>query len=475
VAGVNSDIHTWVPLLQKRTVTRAGINYVTQNTYHSSTGTNPNSSRLNDYGRPYQIAENPSPSPGQLSRTTTRAFQYGFAPYIVDRLQSETVVSAGDTFIRTSTYDLSNGFKTQNTSWARPGFTGITTTYTRDTNSKGDVASIKDAGNNTTSFTHDWGTLKDTVTPATAPNATISRVINMDGTIQSETHLAWGGGASDQPVTTTFEYDALGRLTAKTPPASSPTVFPTTTSYDIVGGVATSVTVTQGPSSTRTNLDGFGRPTATSNNVGVKTATSHDALGRKTFESYPYDTTANTSGSDGNSYQYDGLDRLIRKTNTADGTFVKDTYTGMTVSIQDENAHTTQQTWSAYGHPASALLTTVVDGDAKTTTYTYEGLGRLKSVTHNDVGNLQRTWIYDNRALLQTETYPESGATTYTYDAQGNVKTRRDANGEILTYCYTAAIDSRIRIRLTAPAHSPRTRRRTTPSFSTTGAVIARF
>jgi YD repeat-containing protein len=105
--------------------------------------------------------------------------------------------------------------------------------------------------------------------------------------------------------------------------------------------------------------------------------------------------------------------------------------------------------------------TTVTDAADRVTTYEYLSFGRpgterLVRVTEPsgavtsyryDTGNRlvqvdqpgvpSRVWEYDGRGLLLHETQPEAGTTTYTYDAAGNRLTRTDAAGTT-TYSYDA-------------------------------------
>ena len=96
--GFYADSEIYIPLMEQRTVTRGAKNYVTTNSYRTTD--------FNDFGRPWKIVES-----GDLTRTTTRVFQYGFDPYIVDRVASETVQVTGDqAFAASRTFDLSDGF-----------------------------------------------------------------------------------------------------------------------------------------------------------------------------------------------------------------------------------------------------------------------------------------------------------------------------------------------------------------------------
>ena len=205
VVGPNTDVGIYAPVVGTRTVTRFSQSYVTTNTYHSQ-AYSPAGPNFNDYGRPYQIQES-----GNLSRKTTRAFQYGFTPYIVDKVASEAVEVSGETFTKSWGFSLATGFMTSETIY------GIQTTYTPTTDGFGNVGSRTNANGHKTSYSYDWGVLKDT-TPPVLDTATM-RVINPEGTIASETRRGFA---------TTFQYDDLFRQTSRTPAAGNATL----TSYD---------------------------------------------------------------------------------------------------------------------------------------------------------------------------------------------------------------------------------------------------
>ena len=388
ILGLNADAGVVVPLLASRAVTRGSTTFTTTNSYGTS--------NFNDYGRPYQISEN-----GPLSRSTTRSFQYGFAPYIVDKVASETVTVGGESFTKSYAYLSSNGFLSSQSIY------GVGTSFSQD--GRGNVASVTDANSHTTSFSYQWGRVSSTQTPAYS----ITRSINSDGTVASETRRGF---------TTTFDYDALERVT-RTAPAVGNAV---STSYDNSGGA--SFQVTRSSSSVTSSLDGFGRISATQNSVGVQTDFTFDACGRRTYESYPF-----TSTNIGTTSQYDGLARVKAKTN-ADGTTISYAYSGINVTITDENGHQTQQTWQAFGDPGDARLSSVTDAASQVTSYSYNAVGSLTSVAQS--GTAARSWSYNSKNQLTSETQPESGAVGYGRDAVGNMISRTDAKGQTTSYTY---------------------------------------
>jgi YD repeat-containing protein len=239
--------------------------------------------------------------------------------------------------------------------------------------------------------------------------------VNPEGTVASETQAG---------RTTTFTYDNLFRITRTDPPGGTNFIL---TNYNNSDG--STVTVQRGPSTITTTLDGFGRPTLASNNVGIQTRTAYDAEGRKTYEGYPF------TGTDrGTEIAYDALGRVVRHTNP-DTTFHEVTYGPGSVTSRDENGHETVHTNQAFGDPDDVRLFQVRDADQKTWAYTYNALGKLTGVQAPD--GTTRSWTYDSRNLLTSETHPESGTVTYnSYDAAGNLLRKTDARGTGFVYGY---------------------------------------
>jgi YD repeat-containing protein len=400
-----NSFQTHVPLLNKRTVVRTGSTqtYVTTHTYKTGAYRVGRPDNFNDHGRPYLTVED-----GEQTRKTRRTFFYGsssdpsFASYIVDRLASERVTVAGEDFTKEYTYEADTGFRTSESIY------GITTLYSRD--AFGNVATSQDAKGNLTRFSYDWAVNSSIETP----EWTLNREINPDGTVRSETRRGF---------TTSFQYDDLFRPTLTTPPLGNAI----RTEYDNVG--ASFTRVTQGSSVLTTNLDGFGQPTSTLNSVGIKTTTSYDACGRLERQSYPFESV-----NVGTTFVWDALGRLTKRTNP-DNSFAEATYTGIDVRVKDEENHVTKQNWLAFGDPSEGRLVSVMDAESKKTTYSYNAVGSLTSVTPPD--NLPgRQWTYNDRNQLMVETHPENGTVRYSYDATGNVETREDAQWGLTRFAY---------------------------------------
>jgi len=388
-----SAVNAAQPQLASRSITRDGQTFLTTYSYHTTD--------YADYGHPYHIVE----QQGASTRVTDLTYRHTFGVYLKALVTQETVTIGSESFTTSAIYD-SNGFKTSETKY------GITTTFARD--GAGNVSQSTDGNGHQTTYAYSWGTISGIWRPATA----ISRSINSDGTVATETR-GWR--------TTTFGYDALRRITNTTPPGANAT----TMVYNDSAGI---VTTSRGPSGTVTTVDGFGRVIQATNSAGVTTRSEYDAEGRKTYESYPY-----TATDVGTRIDYDALGRVVKRT-TSDGKFVLITYGAGTVLIQDEERRGTTQTWQGFGDPDDRRLIAVNDAALRTWSYTYNAIGQLTGVSGPPGPNgeaIHRSWHYaPGKALLDSETHPESGTTTYGYDAAGNLTSKRDANGTGFTFTY---------------------------------------
>ena len=400
--GIWTDSAIHRALLTQETVHRGSHSWTTTYDYHLADG------KYNDYGRPWRITES-----GEATRTTTRTFQYGFTPYIVDRTATEEVRIGQQIVTNSWTYDLTTGFLLEET------LGGIRHRY--ELGAGGNVGAYTDAENNRTTFAYAWGQVADIDTPHTHTTHTI----NPDGTVAlTDNHLDVG---------THFDYDSAGRLWRVRRFGVNNLQY---AFNDLTGR---SVTVTRGTTQTTTStLDGFGRTIATINSANLKTRTTFDACGRTLFESLPYTTTA--EGEHGTSFGYDALGRL--KTVTAPGGRTTSySYNGLTVTRTDPEDRVTVFTFQGFSGPGSERLVSVQDAAGVTTQYEYDVTGGLTKVT--GPGPIPpRQWQYTAAGLKLSETHPESGTTTYEYFLNGNLKKITNALSEITQFTYNG--DSRI-------------------------------
>lgn len=430
----------YFPLLKRREVTQNGQTFATYFEHSPDAYSN--------YGHPVLIAE-----VGDFTRNTTITYKHDFSKYIRARVLSRTttVAGAGPTIASTTTYDGSNGFVLSTTALGR------TTLYTND--GRGNVASATYPNGGQSHFTYDWGVLKTAEDPV---GLTMTRVLNADGTVASETAAG---------VTTTFGYDAIGRVVS----ASVPGLATATTTYQVAGGSWTGTATARGSVSLQTDLDGFGRPVHTTDGAGAQSRTTYDADGRVIYASYPFGGGVSEAGD---TYEYDALGRPTKITR-ADGSTVATSYSGGSVQVTERIApgqfRTTTRLFKAFGDPSDARMTRFTDAAGMVWAYTYDALGHV-TVMDTATGGLtggfktsqQRIWQYDSQGNLTQEFHPESRDTKYTHDAMGNVLSREDMRGPSVKvlYAYDAAG------RLTS-VNAPGTLEDTAIAYTSTGAVAS--
>ena len=223
----------------------------------------------------------------------------------------------------------------------------------------------------------------------------------------------------------------------------------------------------------RAKVDGLGRPIVSQ--VGRSpnpttydsTETDYDVFGRSSKTTLPYAGSADAlcSGScPGTTTVYDAAGRVKQITDSGGGS-VSYTYTYNDIyqsiaAPSGENAKRKQLEYDSLGRLQSVCeVTSGVNSQAcgqssaatgYLTSYTYDVLGNLKSVTQkNSAATQTRTYTYDMLGRLTSETNPESGQTTYVYDttavtdicgtagrtSAGDRLQRNDAKG--VTTCYS--------------------------------------
>jgi len=106
--------------------------------------------------------------------------------------------------------------------------------------------------------------------------------------------------------------------------------------------------------------------------------------------------------------------------------------------------HLFRKGFDARGNPEASTtyfpngrLQSITDAMGKTTSYTYDLVNNITTITHpdNTGSTIQR---FDTNGLLLSETDPLNRTTTYTYDANRNKRTETDALNKTTTYDYDA-------------------------------------
>jgi YD repeat-containing protein len=405
VGGVWADDQVYRPLLNSSEVFRGTHGWTTTYDYHTGLG------NYNDYGRAYQTT-----AIGETiyqKFTTSRVFQYGFTPYLLDRIASQSIkvqTSYGQvtpTETSTWTYDTGTGFLTGQSLF------GVGAIF--EPSSRGNVAASSDGLGHRTTYTYTWGTVQDVHSPLTH----VTFTVDSDGLVKS----------ADNHIDTAISYSYDDGFRPKT--MSRPGLNPVVHEYDNVNGRF--VRTARDQAQTESQLDGFGRVVTSVNRSNVRSRVERDACGRTTFTSAPY-TAGN--GTRGTAVRYDVLGQVRFSTDPA-GAETQYIYDGVDVTRLDAEGRSTRFESMAFGAPGAARLMAVRDAKGVTTTYAYDVFGNLTKVT-GPLAGVTRIWARNDRGWPESDTQPESGTTAYVYDAVGNVTTRTDANGHITSFKYDA-------------------------------------
>ena len=172
----------------------------------------------------------------------------------------------------------------------------------------------------------------------------------------------------------------------------------TTMSYSDEGdtpSVTTATDISAAPSLQKvvtTTMDGLGRTFLTNvqdgTSTGINTSTTYDGLSRIYQKSNPYQST-NDSTYGQYMYTYDPLSRISRIDNpdTTPHTFNTTVYSGNSVTYTDEDGHKSTRTYDGFGRLVQVLEPNSANVPTFATTYTYDALNDLKTVTQNGNSN----------------------------------------------------------------------------------------
>jgi len=302
------------------------------------------------------------------------------------------------------------------------------TSYTRD--GVGDLLRLTDGKNNVTTYYYD--DLSQIVKTVYADHSSQTQTYDKDGNVLTAT--------DQRGYTTRYAYDAMDRLTTATFPNSTKDTF----AYDSDGDLL-KMTYPAQPSpgatdSTTYTYDALGRMTSQTETIGGKSYTmgyTYDGDGNVVSMTYPDKTSMTMS--------YDFLDRLTTLGNLATITYTLDNQVS-TVKYADGQTQT--YSYNSRDEPSQIL---VMDGAVKqldlnysydkagnvvkigSETYGYDYLNRLTSAsgpwgqityTYDAVGNrLRETQGTTMTSYSYNDVYEmtKAGSNTYSYDKDGNL------------------------------------------------------
>jgi RHS repeat-associated protein len=269
-------------------------------------------------------------------------------------------------------------------------------------------------------------------------------------------------------IATQQTYDAMGRVRqVSNPHRSGDTVFWTVTAFDALGR---KITVTT-PDQAQATISYSGNTSTFTDQAGKKRATTKDALGRLVSATEdPLGQNLQTS------YTYNALDKLTRATQGSqirDYSF--DTLGRLTLATIPEQIGSTS--YSSYD--ANSNLTTRTDPRGVETTYVYDDLNRITSVSYNtmkapdvaatpnvsysydspsvlyskgeltgvsvSLGDFSSSYSYDEydpRGRVKRSSQTTDGhayAFTYGYDVAGHLTSETYPSGRVITTSYDGA------------------------------------
>ncbi|MFH0860213.1 MAG: toxin TcdB middle/N-terminal domain-containing protein, partial [Candidatus Altiarchaeota archaeon] len=382
-------------------------------------------------------------------RTAYTDYVYNSSLWIVDRAKNSSLFDKDGTQVQQTLYyydhgDLDDvptkGELTKTEEWLAVGVDPITE-FGYD--SYGNLINVTDAKGRVTEYAFGSGD-----TTYTYPD----QMVNALGhTVNYSYDLGTGNLLSvEDPngYTTTYEYDAFGRVLKEVQPydsSGSPTV---SYSYYRNGSAPAGLLVSRRESAggstldTYTFVDGFGRVVQTRGEAegGTNQIVSNiffDALGRVEKKSVPhlvaagswYTSPDNTQRNV--SFEYDVLDRVVRQINT-DGSFRNLTYDHWNTTVWDENGHRRIYYSDAFGR--IVRVKEKVGSQTFTTQYAYDAMDNLVNIT-DDAGNVFK-FEYDSLGRKTKLIDPDLGTWQYGFDGVGNLVWQADALSTNISFTY---------------------------------------
>lgn len=330
-----------------------------------------------------------------------------------------------------------------------PSAASSTTTMTFTYDSSHRVTKVEQQPGVTTTFTYSAGKTEvtnangktstytlDTSGRVTAAKDPLNRSRTQEWTANSDIAKSTDGFGSNSSV---YTYDGSGNRTT----AELPT------------GAAASAVYAVGANCAAPNTGTAFQPKCSTDDAGNKKQYEYDAAGNQTKQTdttgstpiVEFERTYGTCGGfagqvcttkDGNSnvtsYTYNSKGDLTKVTPPSPLGSTSYTYDslGRVASVTDGNGHKTSYQYDVRDR---LVLTTFADGQNVVSSYYDNGLER----TRVDSGGGSSSYSYDHQGRIVKQTGPRSGVSqTYTYDKAGNMLTYSDGGGTT-TYTYDAA------------------------------------
>jgi YD repeat-containing protein len=387
-----------------------------------------NSSYMNQNLLDLATSETVYDGSGQLAQTTYGYDEYQLASSGVTTQHDMNVPNPGTRGNRTSVHR-----------WLNTGGTPTTTTVFYDT---GKPYQVTDPGGHTTTYTYSSAYFGAYVTQTNFPDTGSPAVHHViSGLYDLNTGLLTSFTDQNGKIST-YGYDALSRIRSASFPDGGQTTFVPNDTPLAMNVERRDEIDASNWTDTYVKFDGLGRVIRkmTANGEGTpwdQVDTCYDADSRVSFTSYAYQGNGlsdplRCSGA-GDSFGYDALNRTLSVTHS-DGSVINTEYTGAATQVTDEGngisrvqrisqvdglgrltsvCEVTNSTLIGIT-PTPAACGQAISATGFLTTYQYNGLGNLLSVSQGGLN--PRSFVYDSLSRLISATNPESGITTYTYN-----------------------------------------------------------
>lgn len=396
-----------------------------------------------------------------VSRTSTLGTSRSEATVYEDRLnlwilgQRASKTVAGQVAAST-TFHPTTAVPTESRRFGKPHATYVF-------NSDGTLQSVTDGRNHTTTLGSYYRGLPRSI--AYPDGKGISAVVNNIGTIASVTNEA--------NKTWTFGYDAMGRLSSKTPPIGNTTTLSFVQVPTSEVGIEPNhwrQTITTGNAVTINYFDARWRKRLThtydAGNIAGTQRTQrydYDPYNRTTFAAYPVRSLATiATATPGTLTFYDALGRVTQTVGDSElGLLTTSTQylAGFQKRVTDPRGNASTTSFQVFDEPSESAITGIAAPEGLTVTINRDTFGKPTAITRSGTYagapvSATRSYVYDGYQLLCKTLEPEIGATVQMLDGANNVAWKASGLNLPGTGCDWASVPEASKIAYTYDARN---------------------